>query len=493
MIIGKDFSTTDRFRNSKQMLIGICNSTKENVFIKLRQFDISDEAKLTSALSGAVGFPQFYYYGIENGQCALITSLLGKSLQDLFYESNLTFSLKTILMIADQMLERLNFLYNKGTIHGRISPEHILIDKSYSPNRPNLLYLINFEHATRFRANLEIVKIETTQSSLNVYYNESNQIGNDNGSHTNLNGFHFSDGNILLKKPLYDCSTNAEDFLPINSLLKEELTAKSDLESLIYVLAYIYNKGKLPWSHQIRTVDEKINVMVEDLFAGMPEEFILFAQKVKQLAPDEVPDYAEYRKLIRSIFVQNDIRYDNIFDWNSQKVIEFNFDNNVNTSSGSISIPLTVLRSEPSLPPVKYLPRNAKLYRQSSQNWFAGSVDSLFEANRKSIPIAPSSSKPRSYTPSSLRQVPVSPKHVERREPQHRSHSLRTSHPNLADFMEDTPLISLIKAKSNQSFDSKVDIPIAPTNPAHAAAAAAAAEVSLPRARHQRLHKKHNP
>ena len=39
--------------------------------------------------------------------------LLGKSLEDLFQENGKRFTLKTVCMLADQMIERLEFIHNK--------------------------------------------------------------------------------------------------------------------------------------------------------------------------------------------------------------------------------------------------------------------------------------------------------------------------------------------------------------------------------------------
>ena len=51
-----------------------------------------------------VGIPHIYWFGTEGDFNVLVMDMLGPNLEDLFYKCNKRFSLKTVLMIADQVI-----------------------------------------------------------------------------------------------------------------------------------------------------------------------------------------------------------------------------------------------------------------------------------------------------------------------------------------------------------------------------------------------------
>lgn len=54
--------------------------------------------------SHLVGIPKVYWWGTQGDYNALVMELLGKSMEDLFFENNCKLSIKTIAVLADQMV-----------------------------------------------------------------------------------------------------------------------------------------------------------------------------------------------------------------------------------------------------------------------------------------------------------------------------------------------------------------------------------------------------
>lgn len=72
--------------------------------IKAKHPQLEYEAKVYKTLAGGVGVPFVRWYGQECDYNAMVIDLLGPSLEDLFNFCNRKFSLKTVLLLADQMV-----------------------------------------------------------------------------------------------------------------------------------------------------------------------------------------------------------------------------------------------------------------------------------------------------------------------------------------------------------------------------------------------------
>ena len=126
----------------------------KDVAIKLERVKVDpsilkEEAKTYEVLQGGRGIPKILWYGYADEFQALVMELLGPSLEDLFNFCGRTFSMKTVLMIADQLIARFQYIHAKGVTHRDVKPENILVGTGKCGNT---LYVTDFgiawsEHA----------------------------------------------------------------------------------------------------------------------------------------------------------------------------------------------------------------------------------------------------------------------------------------------------------------------------------------------------------
>lgn len=93
--------------------LGVNIISGEEVAIKLESVkakhpQLEYEAKVYKTLAGGVGVPFVRWFGVECDYNAMVLDLLGPSLEDLFNFCNRKFSLKTTLLLADQLVSRLS-------------------------------------------------------------------------------------------------------------------------------------------------------------------------------------------------------------------------------------------------------------------------------------------------------------------------------------------------------------------------------------------------
>ena len=238
------------------------------------------EARLYNALSGSINIGKVRWYGSESPNNVLVLDLYGKSLENLHAAFN-RMSLKTVLMIIDQMLTAIEWVHEKGFIHRDIKPDNFMFGRD---ERQNQLFIIDFGLSKRYRdyKTFEHIKF-TTNKSL----------------------------------------TGTARYCSVNALRGCEQSRRDDMEALGFVWIYLL-KGCLPWMN-LQAIGKKQKYEViceckartsfESLCEGLPKEFVDYFKTVRKLGFEERPPYAEFRQMFRDLFTKLGFIYDYGFDW----------------------------------------------------------------------------------------------------------------------------------------------------------------------------------
>ncbi|CBZ27730.1 putative casein kinase I [Leishmania mexicana MHOM/GT/2001/U1103] len=221
----------------------------------------------SSEASIVVGIPQIYYFDSEGDYNIMVMEMCGPSLEDVFNYCHRRFSLKTVLMIADQLLHRIQYFHEKGFVHRDIKPENFVFG---CRSKAHILYIIDY--------------------GLSKLYWEVKK-----NSH-----IPFAEGRPLTGTARY-CSTNVHRGF--------EQSRRDDLESIAFLLIY-FLRGSLPWQgiqakdQQIKTIkigETKMATPLEELCKGMPKEFLTYCQYCRTLSFTQKPDYDSLRRLFRDL------------------------------------------------------------------------------------------------------------------------------------------------------------------------------------------------
>lgn len=260
--------------------------TNQKVAIKVETTNakypqLLSEYKLYQILQDGKGFPAVFWGGTVGDYNLMVMQRLGKSLEDLYNDCGRSFSLKTVALLAIQMLSRIEHVHNHGFIHRDIKPANFLMGLG---NQKNTVFLIDLGLSKRYR---------DEKTSVHIPYREKKKV---------------------IGTPRY---------VSINAHMGIEQCRRDDLESIGYMLMH-FNLGKLPWqSLKARTKQEKYNkilakknsIPVDVLCKGFPAAFRDYLAYCHQLPYATMPDYDYCRNLFLKLCKDKHFPKDNVFDW----------------------------------------------------------------------------------------------------------------------------------------------------------------------------------
>jgi casein kinase 1 len=244
---------------------------------------LRDEYRTYKILVGCPGIPNVYYFGQEGLHNILVIDLLGPSLEDLFDHCNRRFTIKTVVMVAKQMLSRVQTIHEKNLIYRDIKPDNFLIGRP-GTKTANVIHVVDFGMAKQYR---------DPKTKQHIPYRERKSL------------------------------SGTARYMSINTHLGREQSRRDDLEALGHVFMY-FLRGGLPWQglkaatnkqKYEKIGEKKQTTVIKDLCEGFPIQFEKYLTYVRNLGFEDTPDYDYLRDLFTQALKETGGVEDGEYDW----------------------------------------------------------------------------------------------------------------------------------------------------------------------------------
>jgi casein kinase I family protein HRR25 len=219
-----------------------------------------------------------------------------------------------VLLLADQLISRVEYFHSRNFIHRDIKPDNFLMGIGKRGNQVNV---IDFGLAKKYRdpkTHLHIPYRENKNLTGTARYTSINtHLGVEQSRRDDLESL----GYVLMVSIC--CSIHCLDYLTLQYFLRGQLPWQG-LKAATKKQKYdrIMEKSKLPKIPAILRFNSLVIEMTtptEILCRGFPNEFAIYLNYCRSLRFDDKPDYSYLRKLFRDLFVREGFQYDYVFDW----------------------------------------------------------------------------------------------------------------------------------------------------------------------------------
>ena len=251
--------------------------------IKTKQPRLMHESVLYKLIGSNAGMPAVHWYGVVGDNNVVVMDLLGPSLEHLLESCDRKFGLKTVLLLADQIIHLVEHVHSNGFVHCDIKPKNFLMGLGKMANK---VHIINLGSAHRF--------------------------------------WDSATGQHIPQRPktMY---TEDPEYASVQAHKEIAWSRRDDLESVGYMLMYFMN-GRLPWQGLDGASVENQNGMhflmkgtspTKHPSSRIPGELGRYVENCRSLRFYEKPDYDTIRKTFKGMLIHEGYVNDFAFDWKS--------------------------------------------------------------------------------------------------------------------------------------------------------------------------------